>query len=130
MAIGVSYEESERVFGPGEDYSALLAEKCDSAAVRIARMHILFERYVLFSEYGFYALTIPTVNPVLRQGRRYLLSAAAPEPERPWMAHAIVVDESGKVFDPDPQYDPSNPKYSIENYKDLLGWEIVSWRGN
>jgi hypothetical protein len=43
------------------------------------------------------------------------------------MAHVIVVDESGKVFDPDPKYDPNSPRYSIERYVDRIGWEIIRW---
>ena len=56
-----------------------------------------------------------------------MLSAKVHDPQRSWMAHTIVVDEAGKVCDPDPKYDPASPNYSIENYLDLLGWEIVRW---
>jgi hypothetical protein len=30
-------------------------------------------------------------------------------------------------LDPDPKYDSKNPSYSINNYVDLVGWEIVRW---
>jgi hypothetical protein len=42
------------------------------------------------------------------------------------MSHAVVLDEAGAVFDPDPKYDWRNPK-PIEHYPDLIAWEIVNW---
>jgi len=70
---------------------------------------------------------LPDVNPELKPGRRYLLSSTSDDPERPWMGHTFVLDEAGTVFDPDPRYDPTDPKYSIENYEKIVGWEIVRW---
>jgi hypothetical protein len=130
MAAGVPYEEAESAFGTGADYSAaLLAEKDDDDADirRVTRMFMFLKLYAFFADLGYYALLMPEVNPVLKGGSRYLLSAKSYDPQRPWMAHSIVVNEAGRVFDPDPKYDPSNPQYAIASYTDLMGWEIVRW---
>jgi hypothetical protein len=131
MAAGVPYEEAEKAFGSGADYSAaLLGEGDDTDVRRISRLFLFLQQYAFFADHGYYPLLIPEVNPVLKRGRRYLLSAKSYDPQRSWMAHTIVVDETGIVLDPDPKYDPNNPQYAIENYPDLGGWEIVRWKAN
>jgi hypothetical protein len=128
MAAGTSYETAEESFGSGADYSAaVLGEKDEADDRRIARMFLFLQQFAFFADHGYYPLLIPEVNPVLKHGRRYLLSAKSYDPQRSWMAHTIVVDEAGRVLDPDPKYDPNSQNYAIENYSDLAGWEIVKF---
>jgi hypothetical protein len=130
MAIGASYEEAEEYLGPGAEYSDDTLSVIDDPEKRFLANALRFLiRNNLFTSRRCYPLFIPEVNPALKVKRRYLLSSKSPghDPQRPWMSHSIVLDESGKVFDLDPKYDPSNPKYSIQNYPDLIAWEIVQW---
>src|SRR5215469_4072832 len=108
MSAGVSYEEAEEVFGSGADYSAqLLGERDEPSERRLTKMFLFLHQWAFFGDHGYYALFLPGIDPPLKPGRRYLLSASTAEPGRPWMAHTIV-DEAGKLFDPDPNYNPSN----------------------
>lgn len=137
MAAGASYEDAEEVFGSGAEYSKQVLETstarnaadptvADEAkhAHRVYKLFLTFKQWIFFVERGFYPLLIPDQNPVLKLGRRYLLSASSCDPNDPNMSHVIVVDETGKVFDPEPTF-TLDGNYAITNYRDLVGWEIV-----
>ena|ERR1017187_10364006 len=135
MVANVAYKEAEKAFGPGADYSATVMKGDYSASLssgdetrRIIKMALFVQQFAFFSDHDCYALLIPELNPKLKRGRRYLLSTSSCDPRDPHMAHTIVVDEAGKVFDPEPQYDSKNPKHSIKNYVEPMGWEIVRWK--
>jgi hypothetical protein len=124
MAAGASYEDAEEFFGSGAEYSDNTLFDGDTPEKRrVANAIRVFYLGGFFTSHGCYPLYIPEMNPVLKPKRRYLLSSKSPghDPQRSWMSHSIVLDESGKVFDPDPKYDAANPKYSIRNYPDLIG---------
>lgn len=128
MAAGVSYEVAEEYFGSGAEYSDdVLSENDDPKLRWLANFQRFLLQGALFTEHGRYPLFLPDINPILKLGRRYLLSCKSYDPQRPCMAHSFVVDETGKVFDPDPTYDPASPKFSITNYSGIIGWEIVGW---
>lgn len=79
----------------------------------------------LCAELGYAPILNSEINFEPVEGRRYLVSVGANDTDKSYMGHAIVIDEMGKVFDPDPKFDPKNPRYSLEKYTDVLGWEIV-----
>jgi hypothetical protein len=126
MVLGLPYETVEEYFGPGDEYSAdLLNESDDRDVRRMGNLAKFLVQVTFFTDHGCYPIFMPEVNPTLVTGRRYLLSGKSYDPKRSYMAHTFVVDEYGKVFDPDPNYDPSSPKYSVENYPEIIGWEVV-----
>lgn len=125
MVIGVTYEMAEEYFGSGEKYSASVLDSGDRTVRLVSNLANLLIRSMFFTDHGYYPVFMPVENPVLQVRRRYLLSAKSYDPKRSYMAHTFVVDETGKVFDPDPNYDPADPKYSIEHYSEIMGSEIV-----
>jgi hypothetical protein len=127
MVAGVAYEVVEQYFGPGADYSQEILESEDPEVRRAANLFRFSSQLDFFIDHGCYPVFLPQVDPPLKPGRRYMLGCKSCDPQRSWMAHAIVVDETGKVFDPDPKFEPTSPKYAIPNYPKLLGWEIIRW---
>jgi hypothetical protein len=127
MAAGVPYEKAEAYFGAGAAYSKETLGNDDADVRRMSNLFRFASHLDFFIDHGCYPVYLPEINPTLKLGRRYMLSCKSWDPQRSWMAHAFVVDEAGKVFDPDPKFEPTNPQFSIENYSDLLGWEIVRW---
>jgi hypothetical protein len=125
MAAGVPYEKAEEYFGSGEEYSHNTLDNNDAEVRRDGNGELIGTAYRFFAKQGKFLWFVPAINPVLKAGRRYLLSTKSYDPLRPWMAHSVVLDETGKVFDPDPKYDPANPK-SIATYPDIIAWEIIS----
>jgi hypothetical protein len=125
MAVGVTYEEAEEYFGPGEEYSSRLLDSDDPHQRFAMNWMNMLSQTAFFTSQGYYPLFLCEINPKVELGRRYLLASRADDPQHPSMAHTFVVDESGKLFDPDPQFGPADPKYRIENYPEIIGWEIV-----
>src|ERR1035441_4472668 len=73
MAAGVPYEETEKAFGSGVDYSATtLSENDETDLLRLARMFLFLQQYAFFTDHGYYPLLMPEVDPILKRGRRYL----------------------------------------------------------
>jgi hypothetical protein len=132
MAANTSYEDAESVLGAGAEYSAELLSHSkavsseDRPAFQIINMLRNGREWAFFVDRGFYPLVLPKIT--LKRGRRYLLSASSCDPEDPAMGHVFVVDEGGRLFDPEPKFTRDNPRYSIKNYVDVAGYEIVQWR--
>jgi hypothetical protein len=126
MAIGVPYETIEEYFGSGAEYSAKTLES-DDKAMRMMYNHArMFAQILMFIDHGCYPLLLTDVNPEFQQGRRYLLSGKSADPQHPYMAHTFVVEETGKIFDPDSNCNPAEtPSSSLEKYPDIVGWEII-----
>jgi hypothetical protein len=137
MAANTSYEDAETALGAGADYSAELLNRSNALQstppesrnfFRIFNMVREYRQLAFFVDRGFYLLVMPEINPTLKRGRRYLLSASSCDPKDPTMGHVVVVDEAGRLFDPEPKFTRDNPRYSIRNYVDVAGYEIVRWR--
>ena len=55
MAAGVPYEEAEKAFGSGADYSAaLLGETDDTHVRRISRLFLFLQQYAFFTDHACY----------------------------------------------------------------------------
>jgi hypothetical protein len=97
MLLGLKYEEVVAAFGGNIDPSKDHREEGQ-------RLYWAFERLLLKLQRG--ALNHLDMPP-LKQGRRYWITVRIDDPTQPLskeMTHSIVVDEAGKVFDPNPQY--------------------------
>lgn len=97
MLLGIKYEEVEAAFGGNIDPSKGKGDESQ-------RLYWAFERLIQKHHRG--ALNYLEMPP-LREGRRYWISVHIEDPTNPLskdMSHSIVVDEAGKVFDPNPQY--------------------------
>jgi hypothetical protein len=109
MLLGMKYEDVVAAFGgnidPTKDHQA-----------EGQRLYWAFERLLLKCQLG-------AINhldmPPLKDGRRYWITVRIDDPTNPLskeMSHSIVVDEAGKVFDPNPQYGP---------FKSLAEWRAA-----
>jgi hypothetical protein len=97
MLLDIKYEDVETAFGGNIDPSKGRAEEGQ-------RLYWAFERLIQKHNRG--ALNYLEMPP-LRKGRRYWISVRIDDPTNPLskdMSHSIVVDEEGRVFDPNPQY--------------------------
>jgi hypothetical protein len=97
MLLGISYEEVETAFGGNIDPSKNKQEESQ-------RLYWAYEKLIQKHNRG--ALNHLDA-PELKEGRRYWVSTSIDDPANPLskeMSHTILVDESGKVFDPNPQY--------------------------
>jgi hypothetical protein len=82
MAAGVSYEDAEKAFGSGADYSSnVMNESDEPVSRRAAKMFLFLQKYAFFTELDLQAIFIPDLNPTLKHGRRYLLSAKSYDPK-------------------------------------------------
>jgi hypothetical protein len=107
MLLGIEYEEVKEAFGANIDPDADRTE--EGNRLRNAQA-LLFERY------RFEQLHLSFLPPI-RGGRRYWLGVRIEDPSDPHsatMTHSVVVDECGRVFDPNPEYGefPSIEKWS------------------
>jgi hypothetical protein len=97
MLLGIEYEEVVMAFGGNIDPSKGKSEESQ-------RIYWAFETLVQKYHHG--ALNYLDL-PQMRAGRRYWVSVRIDDPTNPLsneMSHSIVVDEAGRVFDPNPQY--------------------------
>ncbi|MGD0404602.1 MAG: hypothetical protein ABSB66_15560 [Candidatus Acidiferrales bacterium] len=109
MLLGIKYEEVEAAFGGNIDPTKDKQEEGQ-------RLYNAFERLLLKLQRG--ALNHLDMPP-LREGRRYWITVRIDDPTNPLskdMSHGIVVDEAGKVFDPNPQYG---------EFKSLAEWQAA-----
>jgi len=109
MLLGISYEDVEAAFGgnidPSKDHWA-----------EGQRLYNGFEKLLLKLQRG--ALNHLEMPP-LKDGRRYWIRILIDDPTNPLskeMGHGIVVDEMGRVFDPNPQYG---------EFKSLAAWQAA-----
>jgi len=97
MLIGISYEEVEQAFGGNFDP----AKGPEEEGIRLSQASpLLFEKY----QFGWIERC---EMPDIVNGRRYWVGVHITDVSNPLtesVAHSIVIDESGNVFDPNPQY--------------------------
>jgi hypothetical protein len=114
MLLGLTYKEVESAFGGNIDPS-----KGQDEASRFQEASRLQEAFaVLLEKHNRGMLQLPNVPPIT-QGRRYWVGVQIDDPSKPLsltMSHGIVIDEQGKVFDPNPQYG---------EFKSLDEWEAA-----
>lgn len=109
MLLGIKYEDVEKAFGGNIDPSKDRAEETQ-------RMSNAFE--TLIQQYRRGVLHVSGIQPI-RSGRRYWVAIRINDPTNPLsgsMTHSIVVDENGRVFDPNPQYG---------EFKSLADWHAA-----
>ena len=97
MLLGIKYEEVEQAFGGNIDPSKGKEEEG-------LRIRSAFE--TLIEKHNSCALYLIDMPP-LEKGRRYWIGVHIDDPENELseiMGHSIVIDEAGKVFDPNHQY--------------------------
>jgi hypothetical protein len=109
MLLGLKYEDVVAAFGGNIDPSKDHKEEGQ-------RLYWAFERLILKLHLG--ALNHLDMPP-LKKGRRYWIRVTIDDPTQPLcteMGHGIVLDEVGRVFDPNPQYG---------QFKSLLAWQAA-----
>ena len=97
MLLGITYEEVLAAFGGNIDPSKDRSNECD-------RVYAAFHRLIQQHHRGI--LELESV-PSLEEGRRYWLGIRIDDPRNPLsqtMTHSIVIDEVGRVLDPNPEY--------------------------
>ncbi len=97
MLLGIKYEDVDQAFGgspdPAKDRKA--ETRRQNQALRM-----------LLEKHGRGAIQLSAVPPIV-EGRRYYVGVHIHDPGNPpsqTITHTVVVDEFGKVFDPNPQY--------------------------
>jgi hypothetical protein len=101
MLLGIRYEDVVAAFGGNIDPSKGMREESQ-------RLYWAYERLIQKHNRG--ALNYLEI-PELKRGRRYWVSVRIDDPTNPLskdMTHTVVVDEAGRVFDPNPQYGKFN----------------------
>lgn len=109
MLLGLKYEEVEQTFGGSLDPTKVP----DEEAARLQRAC-----YVLCEKYKRGLLHLSFV-PHITEGRRYWVAVQINDPSNSFpqsLSHSIVVDEFGRVFDPNPQYG---------KLKSLKDWQVA-----
>jgi hypothetical protein len=109
MLLGITYEEVERAFGGNLDMSKDRKEE----EGRLARAFGM-----LLQSHNRGALHLEDIPPIT-EGRRYWVSVRIDDFSNPLsteMTHSIVIDEFGKVFDPNPEY---------REFKSLAAWKAA-----
>jgi hypothetical protein len=109
MLLGLKYEDVVAAFGGNIDPSKDHKEEAQ-------RLYWEFEKLILKLQYG--ALNHLDM-PVLKKGRRYWVRIIIDDPTQPLsreMGHGVVIDEGGRVFDPNPQYG---------QFKSFEGWQAA-----
>jgi len=101
MLFGIEYEEVEQAFGGNLDPSKTRDESLrKEESARIWRgFFVLLEKY--------HRGVIEFAQMPIVEGRRYYVEARIHDPSNPLsgaIGHSIVIDEFGKVFDPNPEY--------------------------
>jgi hypothetical protein len=97
MLLVIEYEEVEQAFGGNLDPAKGQEEET-------ARLHQAF--FMLLEKHRRGVIQLAAL-PSIAEGRRYWVGVRINDPTNPLsqcMGHSIVVDEFGKVFDPNPQY--------------------------
>jgi hypothetical protein len=97
MLLGIKYEDVETAFGGNIDPAKGKAEESERVYTKLRALLERNHRGIL----ELLAMTTP------KKGRRYWVTVRIDDPSQPLskeMTHSIVVDEAGRVFDPNPQY--------------------------
>jgi hypothetical protein len=97
MLLGLNYEEVESAFGGNLDPTKGKQEET-------ARLHQSF--FMLLEKHKRSVIQLSAVPPIT-EGRRYWVGVQISDPSNALsqtLSHSIVLDEFGKVFDPNPQY--------------------------
>jgi len=101
MLLGISYDEVEKAFGGNIDPSKSKEQEAN-------RVYVSLRALLEGHNCGILELfAVPTIV----EGRRYWVSIRINDATNPFseiMTHSIVVDEGGRVFDPNPQYGEFN----------------------
>jgi hypothetical protein len=109
MLLNITYEDVVAAFGGNIDPSKGKAEECQ-------RIYWAFETLIQKHHHGaLHYLELPAIGA----GRRYWISVHIDDPTNPLsneMSHSIVVDEAGRVFDPNPRYG---------KFKSLAEWQAA-----
>jgi hypothetical protein len=98
MLFGISYEEVENAFGGNIDPAKGKNEESQ-------RLQQAF--FELLEKHRCSVIQLANAKPTVVEGRRYWVGVRIDDPSNPLsqsMGHSIVVDEFGRVFDPNPQY--------------------------
>jgi len=101
MLLGLEYEEVEQAFGGNLDPS----KTRDESLLKEESGRIWRGFFALMEKY--HRGMIEFAQMPIVEGRRYYVEALIRDPSNPiseTMGHSIVVDEFGKVFDPNPDY--------------------------
>jgi hypothetical protein len=101
MVLNISYEQVEAAFGGNINPSQGKEEESQRIAMAVEAL-IQRERHGAIHFFDM---------PPLKPGRRYWVTVRIDDPANPLskeMSHSIVVDEAGKVFDPNYQYGKFN----------------------
>lgn len=109
MLLGIKYEDVDQAFGGSPDPAKDRKEETrrQNQALR-----------TLLEKHGRGAIQLSAVPPIV-EGRRYWVGVYirdAGNPLSETMTHSVVVDEFGKVFDPNPQY---------ETFQSLKQWRAA-----
>lgn len=97
MPLGIKYEDVEHAFGGNVDPTKGQEEESQ-------RLHQAF--FMLLEKHHRGVVQLAAM-PTIVEGRRYWVGVRIDDPSNPLslrMGHSIVVDEIGRVFDPNPQY--------------------------
>jgi hypothetical protein len=97
MLLGIEYKDVEYAFGGNLDPARGPEQESQ-------RLHQAF--FTLLEKHHRGVIQLATM-PTIVEGRRYWVGVRIDDPSNPLsqtMGHSIVVDEFGKVFDPNPQY--------------------------
>jgi hypothetical protein len=117
MLLSITYEDVKSAFGGNIDPS-----KGKDEASRFQESARLREAFLtLLGEHNCGILQLVIMPPIIR-GRRYWVSVHIDDPSTALtqtMSHSIVVDESGKVFDPNPQYGEFR---SLDEWQAAITW--------
>jgi hypothetical protein len=98
MLLGIDYEDVVHAFGGNIDPTKGMREESQ-------RIYWAYERIIQKHNRG--ALNYMDIPTQLEEGRRYWVSVSIDDPTNPLskeMTHSIVVDEQGRVLDPNSQY--------------------------
>jgi hypothetical protein len=97
MLLGIKYEDAEQAFGGNLDPAKGQQEEG-------TRLQQAF--FMLLEKHGRSVIQL-AAPPRIVEGRRYWVGVQIHDPDNPLsqnMDHSVVVDEFGRVFDPNPQY--------------------------
>lgn len=97
MLLGMSYDQVESAFGGNIDPSKDREKEAE-------RLQWAFQN--LIEQHNRYVLHLSTL-PDIRAGRRYWVAVRIDDPGNPLskiMTHSVAVDETRRVFDPNPSY--------------------------
>jgi len=114
MLLGLGYEEVEQALGGGVDLSKLNDDTLRK--IESERLWQLF--FALLEKHHRGVVEFSTMPPIV-EGRRYWVEVQICDRDNPLsrdVSHSIAVDESGRVFDPNPEY---------REFKSLKEWRAA-----